>query len=241
MSGKANIRDKKKERTKQHILDAARKLFSKTSFHEVSVEEIASEALVSRTTVYNHFEHKDVKSEIYFELGTRAFRMANQITTDLYVNEKMGLSGLEQFLKLCEFTFGTVDKMPILFDILSEFYMRMNANDLGIEELHDKIARSYETEEISTVKDLFEESYLINFYAEVQQTAFIWIQAVETGKKDGSIQNTMNSEQIVHFANLTITGMVEQMILRRKSLERVKLRKDLIISNGLSLIKSFLL
>lgn len=46
------------ERTKQDIVNAARKLFSKRGFEVVTMREIAQEAGCSHTTIYIYFENK---------------------------------------------------------------------------------------------------------------------------------------------------------------------------------------
>ena len=72
------------------------------------------------------------------------------------------------------------------------------------------------------------------------QTAFIWARVIENGKKDSSITNSMDTEQILHYMNLTIVGIIEQTILRKATLKRIDLTKETIKNNTLSLIQMFL-
>lgn len=54
----AGIREQKKMETRQAILDAAVKLFAENGFEQTSIEDIATEAGIGKTTVYGYFSNK---------------------------------------------------------------------------------------------------------------------------------------------------------------------------------------
>ncbi|HUV79194.1 MAG TPA: TetR/AcrR family transcriptional regulator [Desulfobacterales bacterium] len=56
MSG---LRETKKKKTRQAILDAAIKLFSEKGFEKTSVDELAKEAGVGKSTIYGYFHTKN--------------------------------------------------------------------------------------------------------------------------------------------------------------------------------------
>jgi AcrR family transcriptional regulator len=56
----AGVREKKKKRTQDGILKAAKKLFIKKGYREARIEDIAAEAEVGVGTVYNYFGSKRV-------------------------------------------------------------------------------------------------------------------------------------------------------------------------------------
>jgi AcrR family transcriptional regulator len=55
----AGLRQRKKQRTREHIAETARRLFTERGFERVTVAEVAREAEVSEGTVFNYFPRKE--------------------------------------------------------------------------------------------------------------------------------------------------------------------------------------
>jgi AcrR family transcriptional regulator len=53
------LRERKKQQTRQHIAETARRLFGKRGFDRVTVAEVARDAEVSEQTVFNYFPTKE--------------------------------------------------------------------------------------------------------------------------------------------------------------------------------------
>jgi AcrR family transcriptional regulator len=64
----AKRRERKKSQTRELIAETARRLFAERGFEHVSVAEIAREADVSETTVFNHFRTKE--DLVYWRMNT---------------------------------------------------------------------------------------------------------------------------------------------------------------------------
>jgi AcrR family transcriptional regulator len=63
-----NRRERKKEETRESIIDCAVKLFREKGFHETSMEEIAERSDVSKGTLYNYFKDKESILVGYFQI-----------------------------------------------------------------------------------------------------------------------------------------------------------------------------
>jgi AcrR family transcriptional regulator len=61
------LRERKKQRTRQHIAETARRAFAERGFERVTVAEIARAADVSEQTVFNYFPTKE--DLVYWRLG----------------------------------------------------------------------------------------------------------------------------------------------------------------------------
>jgi AcrR family transcriptional regulator len=59
MASELGLRERKKEQTRQHLAETARRLFLERGFDAVTIAEVASEADVSVGTVFNYFPTKE--------------------------------------------------------------------------------------------------------------------------------------------------------------------------------------
>ena len=59
MTEELGLRERKKQRTRQHIAETARRLFAERGFEQVTVAEVARAAEVAQATVFNYFPTKE--------------------------------------------------------------------------------------------------------------------------------------------------------------------------------------
>ncbi len=231
---KQKLRDKKKERTGMEILSVTHRLLLENQINDVTVEDIAEEAFVSRKTIYNYFKNKN---DIFLGLGVQILKAANEFTEN---NFPTHLTGNEQLLFFCENSFKGRHEMQAFFSILAQFYKYISDNDIPIEEIHELVAEDKGTRKYEKLVDHLEEPNLIKFYIELIKNAELWIRAVRNGKNDGTIKKELEDEQIVNHLYVMISGIVYGMNLNKPTLKRVGLKEETIVKNTLDLIAIFL-
>src|SRR5215211_7761821 len=66
------LRERKKRATRQLISNVATRLFMERGFEDVTVDEVAAAANVSKMTVFNYFARKE---DLFFDRGDEAQRL----------------------------------------------------------------------------------------------------------------------------------------------------------------------
>ena len=106
------------------IIQSARKLFETKSYDDVSMEEIADEAAVSKQTLYNYFSNKDV---IYFGVGVEGFLGSLEGVEQVLPSSA---SGRELVLTLSEDYFNSIARFPLGIEISRKFMVNQEINNL---------------------------------------------------------------------------------------------------------------
>lgn len=128
------------EEKKDSIIHAASDLFLCRGYGSVSMDEIASEANVSKRTVYNHFPAKDVlfaevvrltwKDLPHPEVPDGEGHTVRQALTD-YCLELVNLLHSEKFIKLLRLVMGESGRFPELKKMYSESGIRPTIETLS--------------------------------------------------------------------------------------------------------------
>src|SRR5262245_8433520 len=92
--GMRGLRERKKQRTRQAIAEAALRLFIERGFEPVTVAEIAAAAEVAEKTVFNYFPTKE---DLFF---AEAAAMDNRLIVDAIRQRAPGESALDAFRRL---------------------------------------------------------------------------------------------------------------------------------------------
>jgi AcrR family transcriptional regulator len=101
-----SIREEKKQKTKQAILDAAVTLFSSKGFDNTSIEELAKFAGIGKGTVYSYFQTKAdiIHAFCDYELEQIHEKMMEEINVDAPILEQM------HTIFMCEFNHVTSNR-----------------------------------------------------------------------------------------------------------------------------------
>ncbi|MFW9911776.1 MAG: TetR/AcrR family transcriptional regulator [Candidatus Thorarchaeota archaeon] len=210
--------ERKLRTQKRLIIQAARKLFERKSYDDVSMENIADEAAVSKQTLYNYFSSKD---SIYFGIGIEGFRNAIKRV------EEMGfasLSGKDSVLKLTEIFFNTVIDFPLGVEISRRFSIINHEKDGIAEETLQKRRRG--KSRMDEKKKSIEED-LADYLEQVWAYEKYWMNAIHQGQKDGTITSNLSEEQLMYYTFILINGVANQMQFKGKPLMVALKRGDL--------------
>ena len=88
----AKWKEREREQRQNDIIDAARKLLIDRDFDEISMDEIAREVGLGKSTLYLYFKNKE---SLYFAIVLRGIRIWAQMIRE---EVKKGNTGLEKFV-----------------------------------------------------------------------------------------------------------------------------------------------
>ncbi len=243
---KRQLRVRKKERTKQVILTAAEKFYAENQMDEVSIEDIAEAAFISRTTIYNYFKNKDA---IFFAVGNKVFQDLNQRIASI-LDPKM--TGKDQLLTLCDQTFKDSTDNPIILKITNEYFVHTDKLNISPEvvmnELNAKLGTSNlnrlidnsSTFEDFNLEELFEEPSYFELVIRLMRNGFLWQKAIIKGREDKTIQNTMDDSELMEYLSILINGVLNELNLRRTIKDRIGITRDTVMNRTLAQISHFL-
>ena len=92
-------KEREKERRRQQIMVAAKRVFSEKGFNKATMEDIAQEAELSPGTLYLYFKNKD---ELYASLSVEILELLHRKLKSVYIKEaqnpQMRINDLKQTL-----------------------------------------------------------------------------------------------------------------------------------------------
>jgi len=246
VTGKRQLRDRKKERTKEEILAVAEKFYAEKPLDKILLEDIAEAAFVSRMTIYNYFENKD---DVFFAVGNRVFKELNETIDATLPSE---LSGKDQVLFLCAKTLKDGIDNPVVLKVTRDTFSHIkNMNSMPesiIETIVKRIGQSTLNklvEDRSQIEDFefkkyFEEPHFFKFYVQMLRNCELWLKAIRKGKKDKTIKNDLDDVLIVQYVTMLMNGLLSEMELRRTASNQMGIERRIITDNTLNLIAHFL-
>ena len=200
--GKWKEREKKQRRN--DIINTARKLFADRDFDEVSMDEIAENMGLGKSTLYLYFKNKEA---LYFAIELRGIQIWVEMVKD---EVKKGNNGLEKLILYINATREFSNKYPNCLRMLYSPTTNKKQFDM------DKLNRS---EEFQEVRGLFKE------------LMFIGIDSIQTGINNGEIRPDVDPVEAIILLSVIINGMVNmgswsKEILDNKGINEQKFTND---------------
>lgn len=156
----------------ENIIDAAESVFSKKGFRNTKMDEIASEAGITKVTLYSYFQSKE---NLYLAITYRAvcsITKAYENTIEEYAQK----SGLDSSIELMKTFMNFCEENFLYSEALLDYFSLVRSTDSG-------------TNKHKFTTALSESSYFKKIQ-EVQNTPFkLSASQIERGQKDKSIQN----------------------------------------------------
>ena len=200
----AKWKEREREQRQNDIINAAKKLFADKGF-EVSLDEIAREVGLGKSTLYLYFKNKE---SLYFAVVLRGIRIwAEMVKKEV----KKGNNGLEK-LKLYENANSEFsNKYPDYFRLLYSPTSIKKQFDM------DKMNSSGEFQE---VKEVFKE------------IMFIGIDSIQKGIDEGEIRPDVDPVEAAIFLSVIFNGRVNmgdwsKEILQSKGIDEQRFTEDI--------------
>jgi AcrR family transcriptional regulator len=145
------LRDRRRQETRQRILDAAHDLFRERGYAATSVDEIAECADVARRTLFNYFERKQDLLTAW--AAERRGRLAELLAVDSADASPVGTMLRHQVLNLAEMTESDV---PLAAILVQGWYVELS--ELGavfpiFESFRDAIVLGQRAGEVASAVD----------------------------------------------------------------------------------------
>ncbi|MCY3412796.1 MAG: TetR/AcrR family transcriptional regulator [Candidatus Heimdallarchaeota archaeon] len=220
-------RKRKKKRTRDLILSAAWDLYVKKGFNDVSMEEIGELADVSRSSLYNYFPHG--KEGLFF---TACIEKEREIREQITLNLPENLSVIEElthrFTQMLEFMLD----YPFLIEGQRKFLFFSSGEET--KNLYLKIDR----EQVES--NQIDKKFLQEFHPDLLELENSWVTLLEKGIHEGSINREYNPKQYSVIIWSLLTGMADQISLRKRMIMQYDLGVDDMLQIAQSMLVSIL-
>ncbi len=152
-------KEREKERRRQQIIVAAKRVFSEKGFNKATMEDIAKEAELSPGTLYLYFKNKE---ELYASLSLRILQYLHIRVT--HVNKDTSLSPDQKVKALMEAMYDVYEFDPLI--IINMFHLQSsetlkNLSESLLNEIKDLSQRSN-----GAIAKIFEEGIKKGIYVD---------------------------------------------------------------------------
>ncbi len=198
-------KERERQQRQNDIIDAARKLLADRDFDQVSMDEIAGQIGLGKSTLYLYFKNKE---SLYFAIVLRGIRIwAEMVKKEV----KKGNTGLEKFKLYGKANRDFSNKYPDYFRLLYSPTAIRKQFDM------DKMSSS---EEFQEVRELFKEIMSIG------------IDFIQKGIEEGEIRPDVDPTEATILLSVIYNGKVNmgdwaKELLENRGIDDEKFSKDI--------------
>lgn len=221
--------DRRVKKTLKAIDISAVQLFNAKNYNEITMEEIAEQADISRATLYTHFKSKE---EIYFKIGAERFKVFNEGMTSLIQSSK---KGFELVNNVCTILLERMITDPTASKIV---YVLLTNDKLILAEsiLDEQISQ----QDMANHMNSSEIQSMIAFLKELRNFEVVFSAIVQKGIDDSTIITDLEPLQLTHYLIALLNGVIDQMVIRQHVHQRSNLKNEIVIERTLKIISQFL-
>ena len=143
-------KEREKERRRQQIIVAAKRVFSEKGFNKATMEDIAKEAELSPGTLYLYFKNKE---ELYASLSLRILQYLHIRVT--HVNREGDLPPDKKLHALVEAMYDVYDFDPLI--IINMFHLQSSETLKNLSESLLEEIKELSQKSIGAIAKIFEE------------------------------------------------------------------------------------
>ena len=152
-------KEREKERRRQQIIVAAKRVFSEKGFNKATMEDIAKEAELSPGTLYLYFKNKE---ELYASLSLRVLQYLHIRVT--HVNKDTTLSPGQKLSALMEAMYDVYDFDPLI--IINMFHLQSSETLKNLSESLLEEIKHLSQKSIGAIAKIFEEGMQQGIYVD---------------------------------------------------------------------------
>jgi len=169
------MKDSKKSIKEQRIIEAAERVFLKVGFKNAKMEDIASEAGITKVTLYAYFQSKE-------NLQMAVTYKALSLLIDKYyetINENKSKTGLESALAIFQLFVDFNEENFLYSEALMSYFELNRSTSSGTNK--------------ERLTEALQESVYFRKIQDIQNLPFkLTIKEIERGKLDGSIKSDLD-------------------------------------------------
>lgn len=216
-----------KEKRRADILNAAEKLFFSKGYDNVSLNEIAKEVKLGRSTLYLYFENKE---ELFFAIVLRGAQILHEIILRKSKNAKSSFEKLAAFRDAYyEFSKGYPDYLKVYnyllsgrFDLANIRQTEYRTGPFADSKLYHEYKKKFDgiymkmlessNEDITIQSTLFSPKFTVSEYLNEtlilrREMLNILCNAVEQGKEEGIVRPNVNSVEVTVLQTLIANSL----------------------------------